>query len=242
MAFLLSAIISVCLFSVCISAETEKLPVPQNIKCTSTVHSIKITWDYIDGADAYRIYLLNNHTNKYEKYKSVTGTVCTIKDLESDSKYKIKIAALVKSDKKYTEQTLSKTITVKTKNIDDINEKIDKYNNYIDECEENIDICNYKISLCDDGLYTTNEKIREYKAELEKAKKNKGELVFMNGGYTYLPDSSTINYYNGLISEWQSLNNDFKTAKKQWEKQKSSYVKKQKEYEKQLKKYKNLLK
>ena len=122
-------------------------------------------------------------------------------------------------------------------------ENASDYNKRFIESQQRIAIEMAKKWQHDNPFITDKEQdSEEYKAELEKAKKNKGELVFMNGGYTYLPDSSTINYYNGLISEWQSLNNDFKTAKKQWEKQKSSYVKKQKEYEKQLKKYKNLLK
>ena len=67
------------------------------------------------GADAYRVYKYNPETKKYEKYKTVSGASCTIKDLEANTKYKFKVVALDKQNKKYVSGKTSKTVTVSTK-------------------------------------------------------------------------------------------------------------------------------
>ena len=48
-----------------------KLPAPTGITATKSGTKIIIKWDEVDGADAYRVYMYNSKTKKYEKYKNV---------------------------------------------------------------------------------------------------------------------------------------------------------------------------
>ncbi len=93
----------------------SKLSAPEGIKVTAGEDSVVIRWDKVSGADGYRVYMHSEETDEYEKYKNVTGTKCTVKDLKSGTKYKFKVAALVKNGEKYSVQTKSGKIEVKTK-------------------------------------------------------------------------------------------------------------------------------
>jgi len=96
--------------------EYGKLPAPTGFKAKKTASSITLTWDAVDGADAYRVYLYNSKTGKYERYKTVSSAKCTIKDLNSGTKYKIKVVALQKQDNgKYKSGKTSKAVSVTTK-------------------------------------------------------------------------------------------------------------------------------
>lgn len=54
----------------------------------------RLTWTKIDGAKSYIIYLLNEDTNKYEKYgKEMNGTACRDKNLFPNTKYTYKVRA-----------------------------------------------------------------------------------------------------------------------------------------------------
>ncbi|MCR4780298.1 MAG: fibronectin type III domain-containing protein [Ruminiclostridium sp.] len=101
---------------------TTKLAAPKNFKATVTGTTVKLTWKKVKGADAYRIYKLNDSTKKYETFKNVTGTSLTIKSLKA-GKYKYKIAALVKKGSSYTVQTKSSPITATVKSSSSTEEK-----------------------------------------------------------------------------------------------------------------------
>lgn len=98
------------------SAKTssDKLSAPDGIKASRKANSVTLSWNEVSGADGYRVYLYNAESGKYEKYKDVKNTKCTVEDLEKNTKYKFKVAALVKKDGKYTAQTASKTVSVTT--------------------------------------------------------------------------------------------------------------------------------
>lgn len=101
-----------------LSVKTDKedlLEAPKNIKATTAETSIKLSWDEVELADAYRVYKYNSSTGKYESYKSISGTSCTVKNLSGGTKYKFKIVALVKNGSKYKEQTYSGAVSVSTK-------------------------------------------------------------------------------------------------------------------------------
>lgn len=93
------------------AAETV-LSAPYNVKAKVKNNTVSLSWDKVDGADAYRIYKYDAVKKKYVKYKSITGNKIVIKNLEEGS-YKFKIAALTKNGKSYKVGNTSKAITVK---------------------------------------------------------------------------------------------------------------------------------
>lgn len=210
--------------------EEKKLAAPSNIKSTAKASSIVLTWDSVQGASAYKVYALNIFTNDWEKYKTVTGTQCTIKDLESNTTYQFKIATMAKVNGKSKEQNQTKTITAKTKNAYEINSQIEDYQYKIYELESYVTTCDNKIALCDDGMTDAMAKVIKYKKEVEKARNNKTNLVFVGGTYIYEPDYETISYYKDLQDTWQSYYDEYAKYKKDWEKEKSEAQKLIKDY------------
>lgn len=95
-------------------AASAKLAAPTGIKATCTDTTIKLSWNKVSGADAYKVYMYNSKTGKYEKYKNIAGTSCTVKGLTANTKYKFKLAALVKSGNSYKEQTKTAVINIST--------------------------------------------------------------------------------------------------------------------------------
>ncbi len=91
-----------------------QLDAPEGIHCKSGEDYITLTWDEVDGADAYRVYKYDPVTKTFEKYKSIAGTSCKITDLSSGTSYVFKISALDKTGKNYTEGLKTKQIKVKT--------------------------------------------------------------------------------------------------------------------------------
>lgn len=96
--------------------ESTKLPAPTNIKTTSNSTSITISWDSVKGAGGYRVWMLNIDTGKYEKYKNVTSTSCTINKLKKNTTYYFKIQTLISVDGTYQSQLKSGMIKATTKN------------------------------------------------------------------------------------------------------------------------------
>lgn len=99
--------------SVTASAE-DKLPAPENVKVTVSGTSAVIKWDKVKGADAYRVYKYDSAKKKYVRVKTVSGTKATIKSL-SKGKHYFKIAAAVKSGKKYISGKTSAKVTAAVK-------------------------------------------------------------------------------------------------------------------------------
>lgn len=95
------------------AAETTALAAPQNIKGKVSKDSIVLSWDKVEGADAYRVYIFNAETKKYEKYKTITGTKCTVKSLESGKTYYFKVTTMTKSGKSYVKNGTSEKVSVK---------------------------------------------------------------------------------------------------------------------------------
>lgn len=96
-------------------AAESKLAAPQNVKAKAGDGKVTLTWDEVKGAEAYRVYLYNAETKKYEKYKLIKGTKATVKDLENGKTYKFKVAAAVKSGKSYKTGTASAAVSAKPK-------------------------------------------------------------------------------------------------------------------------------
>lgn len=100
------------------AASNSKLKAPEEIATSATKTSIKLKWEEVAGADAYRVYKYDSSEKKYVKYKTVSTPKCTIKELLSGTKYKFKIAVVIKKNGKYYSQNYTETISVTTEKLD----------------------------------------------------------------------------------------------------------------------------
>ena len=111
----IAAPVSVVPVGIVAEAATKKaeLPAPEHIAGKVSKDSIVLTWDKVEGADGYRVYMYDTETKKFKKYKTVSGTKCTVKDLEKGKTYYFKVATLTKSGKSYVKNGISSKVTVK---------------------------------------------------------------------------------------------------------------------------------
>lgn len=96
-------------------AQPQKLPAPENVKGEAEADKIVLTWDKVEGAIGYRIYMYDPAAGKYKTYRSIKGTKCTVDELESGTEYSFRIAALDVSGKKYAPGKASAAVSVTTK-------------------------------------------------------------------------------------------------------------------------------
>ncbi len=109
--------------------EKISLPKPTNVKTSSDNTSVTLTWTKIEGASAYRVYMLDSSDGKYHSYKTVKTTKCTVTGLKPNVEYSFYIQTLSISNGKYTAHGKTRTIKVSTKSIysDFINDLKKKY-------------------------------------------------------------------------------------------------------------------
>lgn len=93
----------------------SKLPAPSDIKTSSDGSSVTISWDNVDGADAYRVWLYDWTAKKYDQVKFITGNSCKVTGLASSTEYTFVVTTYKKEDGKYVKQTDSSAFKVKTK-------------------------------------------------------------------------------------------------------------------------------
>ena len=96
-------------------SQTQKLSAPQNITGEADTNQIVLTWDKVEGAIGYRVYIYDSVTGKYKVYKSVKSTKCTVTELESGTEYSFRVTALDVSDGKYVPGKASTAVSVTTK-------------------------------------------------------------------------------------------------------------------------------
>ncbi len=102
-------------FAITAEAASSKLAAPSYAFCSKkSSDSAELMWGSVSGADAYRVYKYNASSKKYESYKTVKGTSCTVTGLKPGKSYSFKVAALKKSNGKYVAGTKSETVKVKT--------------------------------------------------------------------------------------------------------------------------------
>lgn len=88
----------------------SKLPAAENITADVSGNTVKLKWDKVKGADAYRVFRYNAKTKKYESFRTCTKNNTSVKGL-ADGTYRFRVAALVKKNGKYSAQAKSAPIT-----------------------------------------------------------------------------------------------------------------------------------
>lgn len=111
----LAAVIMTTSLFVDVYAATDKLAAPTKVTAQSiTYNSMTLKWNKVEGADAYRVYLWNYDTEKYESVAYVKGTSAKIKDLDANTICKFKVRTYDEVNGKLTAQSTSKTFKFKT--------------------------------------------------------------------------------------------------------------------------------
>lgn len=100
-----------------VSASAEELlPAPKNIKITAVEETwFCISWSAVKGAQGYIVYLYDNNSGKYKRYKNSGTTDCAVTDLKRGETYRFKVAAYTGNTLKPTIHTMSKEYSVTTK-------------------------------------------------------------------------------------------------------------------------------
>ena len=98
-------------------ANTASFNAPGNLKAESRETSVKLTWTAAYGAGAYRIYLYNSGTKRYETLESVIALSYTATGLTPGTKYKFKVASLSYKGGSYSVLATSDPITAKTTSV-----------------------------------------------------------------------------------------------------------------------------
>lgn len=93
----------------------EDPSVPSGFKTSKTNSSVTLTWNVVEGAELYKVYIYNTETGKFTKYKDVKNPKCRISGLEAGTKYRFKVAVYNKDeDGKSVKGAVSKTVSVTT--------------------------------------------------------------------------------------------------------------------------------
>lgn len=95
------------------TAESES--VFSGFKTTATSSSVTLTWNDIEGAELYKVYMYNTETGKFTKYKDVKKPKCRVSGLEANTKYRFKVVVYTKdADGNTVKGETSKTVSATT--------------------------------------------------------------------------------------------------------------------------------
>ncbi|MDE6762073.1 MAG: fibronectin type III domain-containing protein [Oscillospiraceae bacterium] len=94
---------------------SEDPSAPSGFKTSKTGSSVTLTWNEVEGAALYKVYMYNNETGKFTKYKDVKNPKCRVSGLEANTKYRFKVVVYTEdSDGKQVKGATSKTVSVTT--------------------------------------------------------------------------------------------------------------------------------
>lgn len=102
-------------YSYSAESQLQKLPAPENVSGEADANQIVLTWDKIEGAIGYRVYMYDAASGKYKSYKSVRSTKCTVTGLESGTEYSFRVTALDVWGSKYVPGKASSAVSITTK-------------------------------------------------------------------------------------------------------------------------------
>lgn len=94
---------------------SEDPSVPSGFKTSKTSSSVTLTWNEVEGAALYKVYMYNDETGKFTKYKDVKNPKCRVSGLEANTNYRFKVAVYTEdADGKQVKGSVSKTVSVTT--------------------------------------------------------------------------------------------------------------------------------
>lgn len=96
----------------------DKLPAPKVKADYVSSEYVRLSWEPVKGADAYRVLRYNSKSGKYVAFAETMATDCHVSGLSPKTVYRFKVVALKTSGKNSTEQTRSDEIKVTTKGIE----------------------------------------------------------------------------------------------------------------------------
>lgn len=93
----------------------ESESVFSGFKTTATSSSVTLTWDAVEGAELYKVYMYNNETGKFTKYKDVKNPKCRVSGLEANTKYRFKAVVYTRdAEGKLVKGETSKAVSAST--------------------------------------------------------------------------------------------------------------------------------
>lgn len=96
------------------NAISGKLPAPTNIKTETSDSMLVVTWDHVEGSDAYRVYSYEPSVNDYMVFLEITDDGFYASGLFPNTTYTVKIATLKGTSGNYEEQGVTEPISVTT--------------------------------------------------------------------------------------------------------------------------------
>ncbi|MGN0609149.1 MAG: fibronectin type III domain-containing protein [Oscillospiraceae bacterium] len=109
------------------ASAASKLSAPSGIKAAAGTDKITLTWDKVNGADAYRVYMYDSYSKKFKKIKTTSETKATVTGLLSEESYCFMISAVKKNGSSYISGEYSKQFKVTTKSIGSKNLVLTEY-------------------------------------------------------------------------------------------------------------------
>lgn len=91
-----------------------EITAPANITVMVADTAVKISWDAVSGASAYRVYIYDPSTKTFETYKNVTETTCIIDGLQPGTQYAFQLATLTGKKGKYKVKKKSDAFSAST--------------------------------------------------------------------------------------------------------------------------------
>ncbi|MGN1137693.1 MAG: fibronectin type III domain-containing protein [Oscillospiraceae bacterium] len=172
------------------ASAASELSAPSNIKAASGADKITLTWDKVNGADAYRIYMYDSYKKAFRKIKTVTENQAVIEGLKSDKSYRFMLSAVKKNGKSYIGGEFSSKFTVKTKSLGNKTTVLKEF--YVQTVEKGRDL-----------LYTFEYDKMGRLIRVVRNLCNSHAEEYEFRGETYLPSEYTIEYTNNkAILTW----------------------------------------
>ncbi len=96
------------------TASAKKLAAPKGFSYQVNADTVRLSWNAVEGADAYKVLQYDSAKGTYVAVKTVKATSCEIDGLKNSTTYKFKVRTLVEKDGKYVSQKTSGVIKCKT--------------------------------------------------------------------------------------------------------------------------------
>lgn len=77
------------------SYSVKLLSTPKSVKSEAAANAVKLSWQKVNGAESYNVYLYDKDTKEYGLYKNVKDASCMISGLKKSTTYKLRVAGVI---------------------------------------------------------------------------------------------------------------------------------------------------